>query len=152
MLGEVGKVRYWANQLTFLHWKSEMYYSRQALLDQVDSTQYLWKSLLHGNPEENLTGSVLNDPAQVEIIQGQECLRIDKTLCRPSDNMYYEDVSHGLGVLLEIYLTNARCEEGVRSCALGRRTRGPLAGMRRAALATLPSSGSAVSCDLRARL
>lgn len=103
----LAKVRYWANQMTNLKWKTEMLYARGQLTDTINTTQIAWTSLLQGNSTTGLTGSVLKDPKQVQIIQGKGCLRLDKSLCRPPSDPYYDSVSNGLQILMGKYLTNA---------------------------------------------
>lgn len=43
----------------------------------------------------------------MQIIQGKGCLRLDKSLCRPPSDPYYDSVSNGLQILMGKYLTNA---------------------------------------------
>lgn len=161
LLGETAKIRYWTNQMTVLPWKSELEFARKELLVQVDETELLWKSLLHGNPEMDLTGSgerapacrllrarggaprrgrkprrlaahaVLDDPFQVEIIQGDMCLMEREEDCRDPSDPYHNQVSHGLGVVMGLYFSSARCGGPSRRAVVVVATRAAGEGRRR---------------------
>lgn len=51
--------------------------------------------------------AVLKDPYQVNIVQSESCLRLDKSQCRTASDPMYSAVGHGLGVLMEVYFSTA---------------------------------------------
>lgn len=101
------RIRYWANQITTLRWKTDSMYAKQRMASRIDEAQWRWNSILQGNTTMQLTGSVMTDKRQVQVIQGKECLRLDKSLCRQPSDPYYDSVSNGLAILMGKYLTAA---------------------------------------------
>ena len=51
------RIRYWANQITTLRWKTDSMYAKQRMASRIDEAQWRWNSILQGNTTMQLTGS-----------------------------------------------------------------------------------------------